>query len=170
MHGATARAEARHSALAAFNKLLTNTVYIGRWKFNQTSSKTGERKPDEEVVEIPVPAIISPGVFEHVQRQLHARNPKVSPPRVTTGPILLTGLAVCASCGGAMTLRTGTSKSGRIYRYYTCSSSAVHGKTVCRGRSVAMDKLDTLINSDGEDTPGMGDGAHELDDQYLEAG
>jgi site-specific DNA recombinase len=131
--------------VGSLHKLLTNTVYIGRWKFNQTSSKTGERKPDEEVVEIPVPAIISPGVFEHVQRQLHARNPKVSPPRVTTGPILLTGLAVCASCGGAMTLRTGTSKSGRIYRYYTCSSSAVHGKTVCRGRSVAMDKLDTLI-------------------------
>ena len=131
--------------VGSLHKLLTNTVYIGRWKFNQTSSKTGERKPDEEVVEIPVPAIISPGVFEHVQRQLHARNPKVSPPRVTTGPILLTGLAVCASCGGAMTLRTGTSKSGRIYRYYTCSSSAVQGKTVCRGRSVAMDKLDTLI-------------------------
>jgi site-specific DNA recombinase len=131
--------------VGSLHKLLTNTVYVGRWKFNQASSRTGERKPDEEVVEIPVPAVISPDVFEHVQRQLHARNPKVSPPRVTTGPILLTGLAVCASCGGAMTLRTGTSKSGRIYRYYTCSSSAVHGKTVCRGRSVAMDKLDTLI-------------------------
>ena len=131
--------------VGSLHKLLTNTVYVGRWKFNQASSRTGERKPDEEVVEIPVPAIISPDVFEHVQRQLHARNPKVSPPRVTTGPILLTGLAVCASCGGAMTLRTGTSKNGRIYRYYTCSSSAVHGKTVCRGRSVAMDKLDTLI-------------------------
>jgi DNA invertase Pin-like site-specific DNA recombinase len=131
--------------VGSLHKLLTNTVYVGRWKFNQASSRTGERKPDEEVVEIPVPAIISSDVFEHVQRQLHARNPKVSPPRVTTGPILLTGLAVCASCGGAMTLRTGTSKNGRIYRYYTCSSSAVHGKTVCRGRSVAMDKLDTLI-------------------------
>src|SRR5262249_3996063 len=126
------------------HKLLTNTVYIGRWKFNQTSSKTGERKPDEEVIEIPVPAIIAPNVFERVQRQLHARNPKVTPPRVTTGPILLTGLAVCATCGGGMMLRTGTSKSG-IYRYYTCSSSAVQGKTVCRGRSVAMDKLDTLV-------------------------
>jgi site-specific DNA recombinase len=131
--------------VGSLHKLLTNTVYVGRWKFNQASSRTGERKPDEEVVEIPVPAVISPDVFEHVQRQLHARNPKVSPPRVTTGPILLTGLAVCASCGGAMTLLIGTSKSGRIYRYYTCSSSAVHGKTVCRGRSVAMDKLDTLI-------------------------
>ena len=42
-------------------------------------------------------------------------------------------------------VRTGTSKNGRIYRYYTCSRAAVHGKSVCRGRSVAMDKLDTLV-------------------------
>src|SRR5262249_15973394 len=46
---------------------------------------------------------------------------------------------------GGMMLHTGTSKNGRIYRYYTCSSSAIQGKTVCRGRSVAMDKLDTLV-------------------------
>ena len=131
--------------VGSLHKLLTNTVYIGRWKFNQTSSKTGKRKPDGEVVEIPVPAIIAPDVFDRVQRQLHARNPRVTPPRVTTGPILLTGLAVCATCGRGMMLRTGTSKNGRIYRYYTCSRAAVHGKSVCRGRSVAMDKLDTLV-------------------------
>jgi site-specific DNA recombinase len=132
-------------SVGSVHKLLTNTVYIGRWRFNQTSSKTGERKPAEEVVEIPVPAIIDPDVFERVQRQLHARSPRVTAPRVTTGPILLTGLAVCASCGGGMMLRTGTSKNGRVYRYYTCSSSAIKGKTACRGRSVAMDKLDTLV-------------------------
>jgi site-specific DNA recombinase len=132
-------------SVGSLHKLLTNTIYIGRWKFNKTSSKTGERKPDAEVVEIPVPAIIGPDVFEQVQRQLHARNPKVRPPRVTTGPILLTGLAVCATCGGGMTLRTGTSRNGRIYRYYTCSSSATKGKTVCGGRSIGMDKLDTLV-------------------------
>ena len=66
-------------------------------------------------------------------------------PRVTTGPILLTGLAVCATCGGGMMLRTGTSKTGRVYRYYTCASCATKGKTVCRGRSIPMDKLDTLV-------------------------
>src|SRR5262249_4975730 len=131
--------------VGSLHKLLTNTVYVGRWKFNRASSKTGERKPDEEVVEIPVPAIIAPDVFERVQRQLHARNPRVTPPRVTTGPILLTGLAVCATCGGGMMLRTGTSKNGRIYRYYTCSRAAGHGKSVCPGRSVAMDKLDSLV-------------------------
>ena len=127
------------------HKLLTNTVYIGRWKFNQTSSKTRERKAEAEVVEIAVPAIIEPDTFEQVQRQLHARSPRRQPPRVTTGPILLTGLAVCATCRGGMMLRTGTSKSGRVYRYYTCSSCTTKGKTACKGRSIPMEKLDTLV-------------------------
>ena len=127
------------------HKILTNTVYIGRWKFNQTSSKTGKRKPVDEVIEVPVPAIIETSVFELVQRQLHARNPRVVAPRVTTGPILLTGLAVCATCAGGMTLRTGTSKGGRVYRYYTCANCATKGKTVCKGRSIPMDTLDRLV-------------------------
>ncbi|WP_082520561.1 zinc ribbon domain-containing protein [Rhizobium sp. Root482] len=45
-----------------------------------------------------------------------------------TGPILLTGLATCATCGGGMTLRTGTSKNGTVHRYYTCSNAARAGK------------------------------------------
>ena len=44
-----------------------------------------------------------------------------------------------------MMLRTGTSKNGRVYRYYTCSSCATKGKTVCKGRSVPMEKLDRLV-------------------------
>jgi hypothetical protein len=47
--------------------------------------------PDDEVVASKVPAIIEQPQFEKVQRQLHARIPKVVGPRVTTGPILLTG-------------------------------------------------------------------------------
>jgi hypothetical protein len=37
-----------------------------------------------------------------------------SPPRTVSGPILLTGLAVCATSDGGMTLRTGTSKTGKV--------------------------------------------------------
>jgi site-specific DNA recombinase len=132
-------------AVGTVHRILTNTVYIGRWKFNQTSSKTGVKKSAEEVVEIATPVLIEEPVFEQVQRQLHARSPKVVAPRVTTGPILLTGLAVCATCGAGMTLRTGTSQGGRIYRYYTCSACAIKGKTVCPGRSIRMDKLDALV-------------------------
>lgn len=127
------------------HKILTNTVYVGRWKFNQRSSKTKERKLEDEVVEIAVPAIIDPELFESVQRQLHARSPRTTAPRVTTGPILLTGLAVCATCRGGMTLRTGTSKGGKIYRYYTCGTCATKGRTACKGRSIPMDKLDRLV-------------------------
>jgi site-specific DNA recombinase len=125
--------------------LLTNTVYVGRWKFNRVSHKTKVRKSDKEIVEIPVPPIVEPDVFEQVQQQLRARNPKVQAPRVTTGPILLTGIAICASCRGGMMLRTGTSKGGRVYRYYTCANCATKGKTVCKGRSVSMDTLDSLV-------------------------
>ena len=131
--------------VGSIHKLLTNTIYIGRARFNRTSSKTRGKKPDEEIIEISVLAILEPHVFEQVQRQLHARSPKVVAPRVTTGPILLTGLAVCATCGGGMMLRTGTSKGGRVYRYYTCSNCATKGKSVCKGRSIPMDKLDTLV-------------------------
>jgi site-specific DNA recombinase len=127
------------------HKILTNTVYIGQWKFNKASSRTGQRKPDEEVVTIPVPGLIDPHVFDQVQRQLHARSPKMVAPRMTTGPILLTGLAVCATCNGGMTLRTGTSKNGTVHRYYTCSTCARKGKTACKGRSIRMDKLDGLV-------------------------
>ena len=54
--------------VAAVHRILTNTVYIGQWKFNKTSSRTGQSKPDEEVVTIPVPGLIEPQVFEQVQR------------------------------------------------------------------------------------------------------
>src|SRR5262249_26342104 len=58
--------------VASVHKILTNTVYIGQWKFNKTSSRTRQRKPDAEVVTIPVPSLIEPHVFGQVQRQLHA--------------------------------------------------------------------------------------------------
>jgi DNA invertase Pin-like site-specific DNA recombinase len=131
--------------VGTLHKILTNPVYIGQWRFNLRSSRTGKRKPEDEVVTIPVPAIIEPDVFEQVQRQLRARSPHVVAPRVTTGPILLTGLAVCATCRGGMTLRTGTSSNGVVHRYYTCSTCARSGKTACRGQSIRMDKLDGLV-------------------------
>lgn len=80
-----------------------------------------------------------------MQVTLKSRNPRFTPPRIVSGPILLTGLAVCASCNGSMTLRTGTSKSGTVHRYYSCSTCNKKGKTACKGRSIPMGKFDTLV-------------------------
>lgn len=125
--------------------LLTNPVYVGEWTFNRRNSKTLELKPLAEQIVVNVPPIIERAEFDRVQKTLAARNPNVTAPRIVTGPILLTGLAVCATCGGAMTLRTGTSKNHRVYKYYTCANSARIGDAACKGRSVPMATLDNLV-------------------------
>jgi site-specific DNA recombinase len=111
-------------------------------RFNRKVWKTREAKPEAEQVAVAVDPIIDEATFESVQAMLKAKNPRAMPPRVVTGPILLTGIATCASCSGGMTLRTG--KSGR-YRYYTCATCAQQGKAACKGRSIPMDKLDKLV-------------------------
>lgn len=145
-HGYRTRSGANW-AIGPLHGLLTNPVYGGRLRFNRKEARTGQHKPESEHVTADAPAIIQPATFDRVQILLHERNPKITPPRVVTGPILLTGLAVCATCSGAMTLRTGTSRSGNVYKYYTCSTCARAGKTACKGRSIRMDKLDQAVTS-----------------------
>jgi DNA invertase Pin-like site-specific DNA recombinase len=126
----------------AVHKVLTRTTYIGRHRFNTKYWKTRERKAEAEVVEMAVPPIIEAAEFEAVQALLKTRSPAMTAPRVVSGPTLLTGICFCAACGGAMTLRTG--KSGR-YRYYTCCTKARQGEIGCKGRTVPMEKLDSLV-------------------------
>jgi site-specific DNA recombinase len=123
------------------HRILTRKTYVGEHEFNKRT-KTKELKPLSEIVTVPVPPIIAPETFHAVQARLKARNPKVMPARVISGPTLLTGLIHCAKCGGAMTIRTG--KGGR-YRYYACSMKARQGPTACTGMAVPMEKLDDLI-------------------------
>ena len=123
------------------HRILTRRTYMGEHEFNKRS-KTKELKPTSEIVTVPVPPIIDRETFEAVQKLLKARNPKVMPARVISGPTMLTGLIHCAKCGGAMTIRTG--KGGR-YRYYACSMKARQGPTACEGMAVPMEKLDDLV-------------------------
>ncbi len=129
------------------HRILTRATYIGRHEFNKRS-KSKELKPVSEVIAVAVPPLIDQATFDAVQAHLRARNPKVTPARVVSGPTLLTGICFCADCGGAMTLRTG--KGGR-YRYYTCSIKARQGETGCKGRSIPMQKLDNLVAGHIED-------------------
>ncbi len=129
------------------HRILTRATYVGRHEFNKRA-KSKELKPVSEVIAVAVPPLIDQATFDAVQAHLRARNPKVTPARVVSGPTLLTGICFCADCGGAMTLRTG--KGGR-YRYYTCSIKARQGETGCKGRSIPMEKLDNLVVGHIED-------------------
>lgn len=127
------------------HEVLTRTTYIGQHRFNTYDVKKKRHKPPEEHAVMEVPSIISVAEFEAVQRSLKARSPKMMPPRAVGGSTLLTGICFCASCNGAMTLRTGTSRSGQEYRYYTCATKATKGKTGCKGVSVPMHQLNQAV-------------------------
>ena len=131
--------------IASVHQILTRTTYIGQHRFNTRDHKTRTAKPQAEHAVMDVPPIITEAEFEAVQAALKARSPKWMPPRAVSGPTLLTGICFCASCGGAMTLRTGKGSAGGMYRYYTCSTKARQGERGCRGLTVPMDKLDRAV-------------------------
>ncbi|WP_334150378.1 recombinase family protein [Hyphomicrobium sp.] len=132
----------------AVHQILTRETYIGRHRFNVSSWRKKERKADAEVVEVAVAPIISEDEFAEVQSIIRSRSPQLKAPRFVTAGTLFGGVCFCAGCGGAMTLRTG--KNGQ-YRYYTCCTKARQGQTGCRGRTIPMGELDTLVVSHLED-------------------
>ena len=128
--------------ISAVHRLLTATTYAGVHHFNRREARSGRPKGAEQWIAMPVPPIIAREQFRQVQAVLAARNRRCLPPRVVGSPVLLTGIARCATCGAGMTLRTG--KSGR-YRYYACAGAAQKGHTICPGRSIAMAALDGMV-------------------------
>ena len=125
--------------------ILTNQAYgLGICRYGVRNARTKELNDPDSVVEITVPTIVPLPLFEAVQAKLARNNSKVTAPRVVNGPILLTGLAVCATCGSGMT-RTGTQRGHRSYSYYTCAGCHQKGPSVCKGRHIPLAKLDALI-------------------------
>lgn len=131
--------------IAAVHQILTRSTYMGEHRFNTRDYTTKAPKPESEHAIMAVPAIVSKEDYEAVRAHLRARNPKWTPPRVTSGPNLLTGICFCGFCGGAMTMRTGRGSAGGQYRYYTCSTKARIGESGCRGLAVPMAKLDDAV-------------------------
>jgi len=127
------------------HRILTNSCYAtGKWPYGVRNSKTGTLHDTGNIVEINIPPLIPIELFERVKARLTQNNPRLTPPRVVNGPTLLTGLAVCASCGAGMT-RTGTNRRYRSYSYYSCAGCLQKGKSVCKGRHIPMAKLDALV-------------------------
>ncbi len=129
------------------HKILTNACYsTGLWPYGKRDSRNGGRHDPSAIIDIPVPVLIEPKVFERTQAKLGQNNPRTTPPRVVNGPSLLTGIAVCASCGAGMT-RTGTSRRGKSYSYSSCAGCQQKGKSVCKGRHIPAAVLDGIVVS-----------------------
>ncbi|MCZ2343926.1 MAG: recombinase family protein [Bacteroidales bacterium] len=113
------------------HSLLTNVLYTGQVKYKD------EVHPGEHA------AIITSQTWQAVQARL-ARMGRVDRGR-RKSQSLLQGVLVCGPCGCAMT-PSFTSKRGRIYRYYVCSSAQKLGRSTCPTRSVSAGSVEAVVS------------------------
>lgn len=139
--GYTRRGKPFYNATVA--GILGRDHYLGRFAGNRFDTH-GKLLPEDEWTWVECPQIIEQAKFDRVAALRQKRAPRNTPPRETSGPTLLIGIAKCgiAGCGCGMTIRTG--KGGR-YRYYTCHARTNRGAGSCTCPSVRAEKLDEIV-------------------------
>ena len=151
--------------------MLDNPAYIGRAAFGRArflpprprlrpirghlkpSPRATSRvpMPREEWIEIPVPPIVDPAVFEATRVQLE-ENRKRKRERSRGQCWLLQGLTVCQRCGyayyGKMAPRSRKYDPMNALRYYRCTGADGYrfsGKAVCNNGPVRSDQLEQAV-------------------------
>lgn len=115
----------------SFHTILTNKRYLGSYTFK------GNEEADV------LPRIIDDDLFNKVQEKL-ARNKRI-PAKSKAGDeveYILTGILRCGKCKKLMTAYGGTSKTGKIHRYYKCNGVKKHE---CDKKSVRKNWIEDLV-------------------------
>ncbi len=120
------------------HRILGNEAYTGTLVWGTTAK---DNTPPVRV-EDAFPAIVSQQEFKKVQRLLKSKAPKVTHPRRTASPYLLSGLLTCQSCGKA--LSAAEAKGGR-YTYYVCHSLLKRGSGTCATPRLNAKQFERLI-------------------------
>jgi site-specific DNA recombinase len=155
----------------AIRDMLTNPAYIGRAALGRSRVVSAEprlrstrrnsravpsatrrvRGPREEWVEIAVPALVDPAVFEAAQAQLD-ENRKRKRGSLRGPRWLLQGLTVCRCCGYAYYAKTSalspTDRSKGTRHYYRCIGAdayRLNGAAKCSNPTVRGDRLEQMV-------------------------
>ena len=97
----------------SIRRIIKNEKYCGVYEYADIRDENG------------VPAIISRRLWEQAQEMLRKHHEKPAAKKIDGG-FLLTGKLFCGHCGNPMTGDSGTSKTGRVYEYYTCTEFRKH--------------------------------------------
>ena len=119
------------------NKMLKNRAYIGEYAYGGHIHEDG------------MPRIVDDLTFNEVQRRFainKRRGAKTKAELATQGEnapdYWLTGRVYCLTCGGPMEGVSGTSKTGKTYRYYYCLNQR---KKKCSAKTVRKDEIEIRI-------------------------
>ena len=115
----------------SLQNMIRNEKYKGIYSFG------GVRVPDG------MPRIVSDELFDEVQDALEHRSSMTRP---VSDNYLLTGKLYCGYCTKPMIGTSGTSKTGKVHRYYICQNTIGKVKK-CDKRSVRKDFIESQVIS-----------------------
>ncbi len=143
--------------MSTIGRLLRNEAYIGRVYYNRSASAVDRRagraarqvrRPREQWIAIPVPAIVTEELFEAAQR-VSRDNSQWSPRRAEPGHWLLRNILKCGHCGVGVSCHKMRGRNGTFHRYYYCRR---HDPLVAQGehrrcpeRNIRADELDAFV-------------------------
>jgi site-specific DNA recombinase len=124
--------EGKRWEIATLRRLLRDPVYTGMAKLG------GQTFPGEH------DGIIPKAVFAAVQEAMNENRRTGGTALRNHHGALLRGLLRCAPCDAAM-IHTWARKSGRLYRYYSCSAAQKRGRDTCLTRSVPAQEVEEFV-------------------------
>ncbi|MBN1660990.1 MAG: recombinase family protein [Anaerolineae bacterium] len=133
-------------ARSPINRMLRNETYAGVWRYGKMARENGQwvENPEEHLLVVEVPAIVSRDMWEAAQLRLieNRNNGRCN----RKYDYLLSRRATCGTCGLKM---TGCSKSskGKIYLYYRCPGNTPNSNTAreCDLRLFRADHVDAVV-------------------------
>lgn len=129
-------------------KAISEHAAIGTYYWGKHDQQTGELLPEEDWVAIPVDPILNKEEFELAQQIRERNDPRKSPGRTGSSPLLLAGLVRCGKCGASYQLESSGKANAdghRPHRYYNCRSFVRVGKEKCGGFRIPLKVLDKAV-------------------------
>ena len=112
-------------------RILKNKRYTGEYVFRETVNPNG------------FPQIISKEKFEQVQEIFRTKKRDFSKKNSAYVSYPLTGILLCSQCGKQMLGETGTSHTGRVYRYYKCYTAKMN--LGCYAKAIRKSEIENAV-------------------------
>jgi site-specific DNA recombinase len=142
---------------SSIRTILKNEAYLGTWYLNhyKREPRPGHirprtlKRPRQEWIPVPIPALISPQMFMKAQQIREQGGRGGSKPLRYPTTHLLRRLVVCKPCGRKMSCHNSMPEG---YRYYWCRGNDPHGYKrtgiKCSYPTVSAPQLDNLVWAD----------------------
>ena len=114
-------------------RILKNDKYVGVYRFRDIVDPEG------------VPAIVDRETFDRAQTIIKNREFKKTRNYMNTDTYFLVPKIFCGECGQMMTGESAKSKTGKIFKYYSCTGRKGSARNGCMKSRVSKDTLETQI-------------------------